>query len=109
MPLGVSASGIFSLLFLGIYANGQFVEDWQLLTDFAADYCAEHGQRQRGKVEGDGDWCGHNASAVLEHHCQIGNRNWVCQIGKIGMLAELVKQWIEEGWIFLIGKYRKEE
>ena len=108
MSLGINASDIF-LFFSWIYANGQFVENWQLFADFAADDCAQHGKAQRGKIERDGDWCGHDAATVLEHQRKVGDGNWVRQIGEIGMFAELMKQRIEEGWILLIGKYRKEE
>lgn len=39
-PGAISACCSLSLFFLRIHTDGQFIEDWQLIAYFAADYCS---------------------------------------------------------------------
>ena len=80
------------LLFFLLHPDGQFVHQWDALSDAAHDDRAAQCQQECRRIHGEGEGSGQYVSCPMKDGEQIGDRHWVGEVDEIGVLSEDLKR-----------------
>lgn len=93
----------------GKRADGQNVDEGDVLAETAAEDGGEDAQGQHDDEHEDGEWCREDEAACLEVLRDVADEERMHEVGEVRVLAEDVQQRVERLRIFLVGEDSEEE